>query len=347
MRMKGAIFHGAGLPITIDDRPDPEPGDHEVVIRVARCGICGSDVSMTDSGALVQFAAGAALGHEYAGEVVAMGRAVRGLRVGDRVTALPTAGCGDCPACRAGDPNACACCVHIMGGFAEYTRADARLVTKLPDALSLADGALIEPLACGWQAARLGGIGWASRVLVIGAGPIGLAAVYAARRAGASRIAVVARSDRNEALVQLIGADAFVPQGDALNVGAAAALGGAPDVVIECAGAPGLIEQALGLVAPRGTVVSAGLCFEPQTIAFGAAIGKQLTLRFSLAYTLADFRAAVDAMDAGHVEPRAMIGDTIGLGDLPGMIETMRTTRSGHKVMVDPWRSAGNLEHLT
>lgn len=342
--MKGAIFHGGGSPITIEDRPDPVPAEHEVVIRVARCGICGSDVSMTGRGAIVQFPAGAALGHEYAGEVVAMGRSVSGLRIGDRVTALPTAGCGVCPACRAGDPNGCAGCHHIMGGFAEYTRADARLVTKLPEALSLADGALIEPLACGGQAVRFAGIGAGSRVLVMGAGPIGLAALYAARRAGAARIVVAATSHRGEALARSIGADAFLTQGETLDAGVAAALGGAPDVVIECAGANGLIEQAMMLVRPRGTVVSAGLCFDQQSISFGAAIGKQLTLRFSLAYTLADFHAAIDAMDAGHVEPRAMIGETIGLRDLPGRIETMRTVRSGDKVMVDPWLAASTME---
>ncbi|WP_156681283.1 zinc-dependent alcohol dehydrogenase [Sphingomonas profundi] len=336
--MRRVIFHGVGTPLTIEEHPDPEPADHEVVIRVGRCGICGSDLTMTDPASPVHFPAGAALGHEYAGEIVALGRAVTGLAIGDRVTALPTAGCGACVACRAGDPNGCLECHHIMGGFGEYTRADARLVTKLPDALSLADGALVEPLACGWQAARLAGVGAGSRVLVLGAGPIGLAATYAARRAGAARIAVVARSDRGNGLATAIGADAFLTQGETLDTETVAALGGPAEVVIECAGTTGVLQQAFALVRPRGTVVSAGLCFDPQTIAFGAAIGKQVTLRFSLAYTLGDFRAVVDALDAGHVEPLAMQGETIGLGALPAKIEAMRGGRVAGKVMVDPWR---------
>jgi len=117
-------------------------------------------------------------------------------------------------------------------------------------------------------------------------------------------------------------------------------LGAAPDVVIECTGAPGMIGAAIDLVAPRGTVVSAGLCFEAQTIGFGAAIGKQITLRFSLAYTLADFQRAVDALAAGHVEPRTMIGETIALAEVPDTLETLRSRRSDRKLMVDPWRTA-------
>ncbi|WP_157219397.1 zinc-dependent alcohol dehydrogenase [Flavisphingomonas formosensis] len=337
--MRCLQFNGAGKPLTIEIVPDPEPAAHEIVIKVARCGICGSDVSMTDPRSPVVFADGARLGHEYAGEVVAIGRDVTGFSVGDRVTALPTQGCGTCTACRAGDPNGCSGCHHVMGGYGEYTRADARLAIRLPETLSLTDGALVEPLACGGQAARLAGIGSGARVLVLGAGPIGLASIFAARRAGAARIAAAARSDRARALAEAIGADAFF-EGVASPEELAARLGGAPDVVIECTGAPGRIGTAIDLVASRGTVVNAGLCFDAQTIGFGAAIGKQITLRFSLAYTLADFRRAVDALAAGHVEPRAMIGETIALADLPGTIEMLRGRRSDHKLMVDPWRMA-------
>lgn len=334
--MRCLVFHGAGKPMTVERVDDPEPSDHEIIVKVGRCGICGSDVSMTDTRSAVHFADGARLGHEYAGEVVALGRAVTDFRIGDLVTALPTQGCGHCAHCRAGDPNACAECRYVMGGFGEYTRADARLAIPLPRDLSLTDGALVEPLACGGQAARMAGIVPGARVLVLGVGPIGLASIFAARRAGAGRIAAVARSHRAKNLAEAIGADAFlegVPTGEEV----ADRLGGLPDVVFECTGAPGMIGAAIDLVAPRGTVVSAGLCFDAQTIGFGAAIGKQITLRFSLAYTLADFQRAVDALAAGHIEPRAMIGETISLDDVPATIERLRGNRADHKLMVDPW----------
>lgn len=336
--MRAVVFNGPGRPLTIEHLPDPEPARHEIVIRVARCGICGSDVSMTDRHAPVPFAKGARLGHEYAGEVVGLGRDVTGLKIGDRVTALPTQGCGHCAACLAGDPNICAGCRYVMGGFGDYTTADARLTLRLPDSLSLTDGALVEPLACGGQAARLAGITPGARVLVLGAGPIGLASIYAARRAGAGRIVVAARSDRGRALAEAMGADEFLA-GSQWPEQAARSLGGAPAVVIECTGSPGMIGAAIEVVAARGTVVSAGLCFDPQTLAFGAAIGKQVTLRFSLAYTLADFRHALAALDAGHVEPRAMIGETIALADVPDTIEALRHDRADRKLMVDPART--------
>ena len=335
--MRGVVFHGAGRPLALERLPDPTPADQDVVIRVGRCGICGSDVSMTDARSSFHFAPGAVLGHEYAGEIVALGRSVETLKIGDRVTALPTAGCGTCAACRGGDPNACAACRYVMGGFAEYTRADAALVVKLPDSLSLADGALVEPLACGMQAVRLAGIGPKSRVLVLGAGPIGLAALYAARHAGASRVAVCALSRRGAHLATAMGADNFIEQGTNLAHRVAGALGGAPDFVIECVGIPGLLEQAIEVAAPRGTIVISGLCFDAQPVAFGAAFMKQVTLRFSLAYTLADFHRAVNLFDAGHVEPRAMLGETIALAAVPAAIEEMRHTPRTGKQMVDPW----------
>jgi threonine dehydrogenase-like Zn-dependent dehydrogenase len=338
--MRGIVFHNAGHPLALEHLPDPVPADREVVIRVGRCGICSSDVSMTDARSSFHFAPGAVLGHEYAGEIVALGRSVETLKIGDRVTALPTAGCGTCAACRAGDPNACAACRYVMGGFAEYTTADAALVVKLPDALSLDDGALVEPLACGMQAVRLAGIGPGSRVLMLGAGPIGLAALYAARRAGAGRVAVCARSRRAAPLASAMGADNFIEQGSDVARRVADALGGAPEFVIECVGIPGLLEQAIEIVARRGTIVIAGLCFDAQPVAFGAALMKQVTLRFSLAYTLADFHRAVNALDAGHLEPRVMLGETIALTSVPAAIEEMRNTRHTGKLMVDPWRPA-------
>lgn len=335
--MRSAIFKGAGTPLAIENVPDPAPAAGEVVIKVARCGICGSDVKMTDITSPVHFACGSALGHEYAGEIVALGRGVSGLAIGDRVTAIPAGGCGSCAACLAGDPYACTACRYIMGGFSEYTRAQALYVAKLPEGLSLSDGALVEPLACGSQAVRLGGVGPESRVLVLGAGPIGLTAVYWAKRAGCLNIAVTAQSSRNAERARAMGASAFVQQGDDLPARVAAALGGPPDVVFECAGAPGLIGRAVACVRPKGTVVSAGMCFEPEPFVAGNALMKQVRLQFSMAYVMDDFRRGMAALEAGHVEPRAMIGETIGLGDVPDMLETLRQGGSRGKVMVDPW----------
>jgi threonine dehydrogenase-like Zn-dependent dehydrogenase len=335
--MRSAIFHGPGTPLSIETVPDPTPNPHQVVIRVDRCGICGSDLKMTEVGSPVLYSAGAALGHEYAGEIVALGKEVNHLAVGERVTAMPVAGCGHCAACLAEEPLSCAECRYLMGGFSEYTVAEARYVARLPRSLSQSDGALVEPLACGSQAVRLAQLQPATRVLVMGAGPIGLAAIYWARRAGCQRIVAAALSRRNAGIASLMGASSFVLQGDSLEAAVLQQLGGCPDVVFECAGAPGLIGQAIELVAARGTIVSAGLCFAPERFVAGKALMKQIRLQFSMGYNMGDFRGAIGALEAGFVEPRAMVSETIELAALPGALEAMRTEKSRGKVMVNPW----------
>jgi (R,R)-butanediol dehydrogenase/meso-butanediol dehydrogenase/diacetyl reductase len=210
--MRTAIFRGAGTPLSIETVPDPTPGPRQIVIKVGRCGICGSDLTFTDPHSPAHYEAGSALGHEYAGEVVALGREVTHLAIGDRVTAIPMAGCGYCPACLSGDPIACTQCRYIMGGFGEYTIADADYAVRLPASLSLSDGALVEPLACGAQAARLAGVNAASRVLVIGVGAIGLGAIYWAHRAGCEQIVASGTSDRRSSLARQMGAAANSPR---------------------------------------------------------------------------------------------------------------------------------------
>jgi (R,R)-butanediol dehydrogenase/meso-butanediol dehydrogenase/diacetyl reductase len=335
--MKSAIFLAAGAPLSIATVADPTPDSNQVVIRVDRCGICGSDLKMTEVGSPVQYAAGSALGHEYAGEIVALGKDVQHLEIGDCVTAMPVTGCGHCAACLAEVPLSCSECRYLMGGFSEFTIAEARYVARLPQALSQSDGALVEPLACGAQAVRLAQLDPASRVLVIGVGPIGLGIIYWARRAGCRRIVAAARSRRNADIAALMGASSLVLQGESLEAAAIQQLGGRPDVVFECAGAPGLIGQAIALVAPAGTIVSAGLCFEAERFVPGTALMKQIRLQFSMGYNMGDFRTAIGALEAGFVEPRAMLSGTISLAALPQAFEAMRVEKSKCKVMVDPW----------
>ena len=178
--------------------------------------------------------------------------------------------------------------------------------------------------------------GKGAKVLVIGAGPLGLAAIYWARRRGASGIVAAARSSRKAEIAKTLGATAFVQQSDDLAKDVTEALGGAPDIVFECAGQPGLISQAVLCVRPRGTVVGVGMCFHPENFVSGYAVAKQIRMQFSIAYGLQDFRDTVAALDKGHVEPRAMITDTISLSALPAVFENLRTDKAACKILVDP-----------
>jgi len=338
--MRGAIFKGPGLGLAIESLPDPVPGEGEVVLRIKRCGICSSDLAMTDgSDPSMTLRPGAQLGHEFAGEVVAVGRAVARVRVGDRITALPSWGCGACPGCNEGRPFFCTSKRRAVGGFAEYGLAAERVVLPLPAGLSLDDSALIEPLAAALHGVRLAGDLTGLRVLIIGAGPIGLGAAFWACRLGAARVAVLARSPRRRGLAQTMGAHGFLIDDGAqpLEELLQQELGRAPDVVFECAGAHGTLDRAMEAVASRGTVIVLGCCNGIDMIRPARALLKEVRLQFSIAYSLDEFEAVARRIDAGHVAPSVMITGRVPLAGLPASFEALRKDRQHCKVMVEPW----------
>jgi len=336
--VKAALFKAVGTPLAIEDLPDPEPGAGEAVIRVARCGVCGTDLHST-SGHGYTLPAGAQLGHEYAGEVVAVGRGVERLKVGDHVAALPVVGCGECDACRTGIDVLCSRWKGYGGGLADYAKISERGATILPQTLSLADGALVEPFAVGRRAVRLANPAPGDRALIIGPGPIGLAVLFWLRRAGVRSVALLASSDRRRPLAEAMGADTFILEGETAQQDIAAALGGAPDVVFECAGVPGTIARAIALVRPQGRVVSLGFCMVPDQFVPGMALMKDVSLRFSLIYTRDDYAECAAALDADGDRARAMVTETVALADAPAAFERLRAgTGGGGKLLVDPWR---------
>ena len=334
--MRAALFKAVGQPLSIENVPDPTPGPREVVVKIGRCGICGTDLHMTDGHGMT-YPMGSIPGHEFAGEVVALGSQVEGIKLGDIVAAQPVTGCGSCAACLAGEPKHCPQMVGIGSAFAEYTRAGFRECVKLPGTLSLADGALIEPLAVGLHGVTVAEMKPGARVLVIGAGPIGLAAAYWARRLGATRIGVMARSTRHESFAYAMGATAYLTTSENSAAAAAAALGGAPEFVFECVGRPGMINLAMNCVARKGTVVVLGFCSVADTLGPSDALFKELKLVYSNIYSTREFEIVADAMDSGAVEPRSMITDTVSLNNLPKAFENLRTPTSECKVMLDPW----------
>jgi (R,R)-butanediol dehydrogenase/meso-butanediol dehydrogenase/diacetyl reductase len=332
--VKTAIFKGAGSPLVIEERPTPRPLQGQALIRVARCGICGSDLHMT-SGSAFDVSAGSALGHEYAGEVVEVASGSR-LQVGDRVTALPMSSCGRCAACLADRPLHCPQLQLMAGGYAEFALVDERNTLKLPENLSFADGALAEPLAAALCGVRRLCFAETPRVAVIGVGALGASAIFWARRLGAGEVTAIARTTRGAALATAMGADRLVTTGEDLSGRVARAMGGPADIVIEAAGAPGVLQQAIDLVRPDGVVLSLGGCVTPDPILPALAMWKSATLQFSAAYGLSDFRQTLETLSEGPEAPRTMVERTIGLDDLPAAFEAMRSGGHAAKVMVAP-----------
>ena len=339
--MRAALFQAAGRPLSIERVSDPRPAADQVLIEVARAGVCGSDLHMSEFGAVPP---GTIFGHEFAGTIAELGSAVRGeLRIGDRVTALPVQACSDCEACGAGLPALCSrglftgTNLEFPGAYAEYVAARAGMVQRLPAGVSFEAGAMIEPLAVSHHAVELARIGRSDAVLVIGAGPIGAGVVLFARGAGAAHVIVSERSAERRRIARALGATAVIdPQAEDLAARFGELAGTRPQVVFECVGAPGLIEQAIELAGLRARVLVAGVCFAQDRISPLVALMKEVNVQFSQCYTEANFAAVIRAVAGGEVTPAPMHTDTVGFEALPAAFEALRLSPRGCKVLIDP-----------
>lgn len=333
--MKAAIYPGGGKPIVIEDLPDPVPGPDDVLIKVARCGVCGTDLSMT-KGTMWDFGTNVQFGHEYAGEIVAVGSNVSTFRVGENIAVLPSVACGQCQSCRSHGNNVLCTATpdNAMAGFAEYARVPASVATRLPSVLSLTDGALVEPLAISLYGVKLARIEPGETVLVLGGGTVALYAIYWARRMGAGRIVAASRSARRKDLCLAMGADAFVAFGDSEVGEVVEALGESPRVVFECVGAEGMLMKSVMHVGQFGRVISLGFCTAPDPVIPGMASYKCASIQFAVGYSMKEFLYIADYMDKGHADPKTIVTSEVPLIDLPQTMAMLRGPNNETKVHV-------------
>ncbi|MFT6310632.1 MAG: (R,R)-butanediol dehydrogenase/meso-butanediol dehydrogenase/diacetyl reductase [Porticoccus sp.] len=340
--MKAAVFKQVGTPLAVENIADPAPQASELVVKVSYCGVCGTDLHATREG-LTTACCGQVLGHEYVGEIAEVGKQAEGnWQVGDRVCALPFIACGNCKACANGRFFEClnkkVSGVDAPGGFAEYVATGSRETILLPDELSMQHAALIEPMAVGLHAVRVADLQAGDRVLIIGAGPIGLAVAAWARFFGARDVVVSELAPSRAALAKTMGAtDIITP-----TVGADSELlsqqfldttGGGADVIFECVGAPGLLQQCIELASFGSTIVPVGVCEQPDAIMPFLALIKEVRLQFAIAYTKDDFETTVAMMAQGRVAVASMITDIVTIDDLPEAFEALRTPGDQCKVL--------------
>jgi len=333
--MKAVTFQGLHTPLAHEDVPDPVPGKGEMVIKVGRCGICGSDLHMTQDAAY-GCQHGDILGHEFAGEVVALGKGTTGRKTGDLVSVIPLKSCGNCEHCHKGEVQWCDGFGLQGGGYAEYAVTRPNQCVALPADLTLADGAIIEPLAVALHGINLSGLKTGDNVLVLGAGPIGLAVAFWAKRFGAAKVAVQDISQFQQARALEMGADIFVLDPDDPVGSAERDLGGKADIVFECVGIPGLIAQGVEQVKPRGTILLLGLCTKPDTFNSFAMLSKEVKLVTSAFFTRQEYEAALAALEAGAIEPRLLVTDTITLANTPEVFESLKQRTNQCKVLIAP-----------
>lgn len=341
--MRTGVFRGARR-IEVEEAPDPVAGPGDVVIDVKACGICGSDLHTYLEGALVEV--GQVLGHEFAGEVIATGDEVTDIVPGDRVTAIPIQPCGSCRRCREGNGHLCEH-MHergigfgIPGAFADRLRIpDAELgvnVHKLPDELDYEAGALVEPLAIGIHAVNRSGAEAGCAALVYGLGTIGLHVAQVLRARGVAPVLGVDLSSLRRRCAEDLGVVAIDGGGD-VSAAVAAALGEREvDFVFECAGAPPLIQRALELVRPRGTVVIVALYGGLATIDPMLLAHKEATVVGSVMITPGEFREAIELLRSGAVVAGSLVTHRAALADLPAAFELQCDKDATVKVMVAP-----------
>jgi 2-desacetyl-2-hydroxyethyl bacteriochlorophyllide A dehydrogenase len=334
--MKAAIFEALGSPLKIVDLEAPRPKRDEVFLKVCRCGICGSDLHMTAE-PVFGISAGYILGHEFSGEVIEAGPQTSGLKPGDHVSVAPLSGCGHCARCLAGEPAWCEKMQLIGGGYGQYVAVAGRQCRKLPWGIAAADGALVEPLAVALHGLRRSGMRPGDRVLIVGAGAIGLAVAFWARRLGAGEVMVADLHRMQEERAGELGATAFFISDVDISRHIEERCPGGPDIVFECVGKPGIIDFCISLVRPRGQVVVLGLCTTPDYMDSFRAISKEVTITMSVFFGMHEFAHAIEALDGGRYGPRHLISDTVDLETLPAVFEGLRWRTTQCKVLIDPF----------
>ena len=342
--MRAVRFHGGPDPLRLDRVPRPVPGPGEVLVDVAACGLCASDVHFLED-VPVPSALPRTLGHEPAGTVAEVGTDVDDWTPGDRVAIHLGAGCGECRTCRAGAPEACpnqlAPGLHIDGAYADALVVPAAALVSVPDGLSLAAAAVTtDCVASPYHALTCRGrLRPGEQVVVIGVGGLGSMAVAIARHLGAERIVAVDRSTVALERARSLGADAVVEvpaDADATSVmgEVRASLDGGAEVVLECVGRPETTTLGSWCLMPGGRLVLLGVGMAPPPIPFPQALFAvaEHSVIGSFASHREDVVAVMELASTGVLDLDAAITHRIGIEEVPAGLDQLRHHRG------DPWR---------
>ena len=323
--MRAAVLHSAG-DLRIEEVPRAQiTSPHEALVRVEAVGICGSDMHYFQHGRIGDYVVREpmTLGHEAAGEVVAVGEEVTQLKPGDRVAIEPGYTCRRCEFCKAGRYNLCADVIFmatppIDGAFCDYVAWPADYLFKLPERLSYEEGAMMEPLAVGVHAAARAAVSLGNSVAVLGAGPIGLVTLQAATAAGAALTIVTDVIPFRLRMATQLGATHVLDAQDDVAEAVEELTGGrGVDVVADCVGLPETIRQATQIARRGGHIQAIGLAAETvDQFPLFAVINKELSLAGSFRYANR-YPAALAAVAAGAIDVQAMITHRFPLTEAP------------------------------
>lgn len=348
--MRAAVLH-APHDLRIENRPDPEPGEGEVVVQVSRNGMCGTDVTEFTKGPLMVpletphpnsgHVGPTVLGHEFIGTVVAAGSGAERWH-GLRVASGAGVSCGACAWCHRGRTNLCAhyytLGLSTDGGLAEYVRVPTSTLKPIPSALPDDDAVLAQPLAVGLHAVQRSGVQPGDTVLLLGAGAIG-SFVLAGLRGHDGRVVAVDIDKSRLDTAEILGATEtrLIEPDDATEALRDLVPDGA-DVVIESSGVPGAAQRALVLAARGGSVLLVGLTKPPQPIALAEFVLREVDVRTTVAHVCdSDLPAALELLSDRPLSS-VLVDRVVGLDGVADGLSAMADGTAAGKVVVDPGR---------
>ena len=324
--------------IWVDDVPDPAPAAGEVVVKSVACGICGSDLHAakhTDEFVATSIEAGGAfklttfdpvvLGHEFCAEVMA---STANLKAGQLVCSVPTLPRG--PNVPVGySPEA-------PGGFAEYMLLAERLLVPVPDGLDADHAALTEPLAVGHHAVNMARLAGDEAIIVIGAGPVGLAVTANLRSIGAGPVVVAEFSPKRRELAAAMGADVVLDPRESDPYAHDDVRRRKQVVVFECVGVPGMIDDIFLHAPRRARIVVVGVCLQMDHARPLIAVNKELCVQYVLGYDMAEFENTLHRIADGALDVSALVTHTVGLDGVADAFEALAEPEAHGKVIVRP-----------
>ncbi len=345
MVVKAAVWYGK-KDIRIEEKELKPLKDNEVTVRVAWAGICGSDLHEYQEGPvfipvgapdkLTGQVAPVIMGHEFSGIVEKVGENVTKYKVGDRVVVNPTLTYGNKPEDVDCYDGFSFIGLHTDGGFTTFTNAPEKNIYKLPETLSLQDGALVEPTAVAVQAVKESGLLFGDNVAIFGAGPIGLLTIIAAKAAGASNIIVFDLSESRLEKAKELGATAVFNSAEVNPVEAVKQY--APygvDKTFEVAGVAPTFKSAIDVTRPRGTVVIVSIFAHSIEWNPLQLTNTGVKITSSIAYTPTSFQQTVDLMGSGQLQPQSIITSQIELDDIVEKgFEALTNDKSQAKILV-------------
>lgn len=343
-QMYAALITGKEA-VELQEFPDPVPADKGVVVDIAFCGICGTDIHAFQSGREYN---PAICGHEWSGTVSAIGSEVKSIGEGDRVVVSIASACGRCEACRQGQAGYCQraflsavgrdALAPVHGGFAPRIAVAADRVIGMDSALTFEQAAQVEPATVAFHAVRTSHLRLGDTAVIQGGGPIGLGTMQWVRAGGASNVIVVEPNPQRRELAIELGAHHAVEPGapaDELIKGLTHGLGA--DIVYECVGRGFAVQSAVDLARRGGAMCLVGLPHEEAPITVGSWLVKEIRTTSSLAYVREEFEMAMGMMADGRVRVEPLHTSTVGLDGLGAALADLASgTSTQAKVLVDP-----------